>query len=163
MIELIDGELYQWDIGRKVKVTPAEGKKVRKMNFTNYVIDNAKVVEDITECDGYIIATVPNELLKQPKTLICYAVMVNPDGEQTIETESFPVIKKNRPDDYDINANTELRETLEKVLGETGGETIFDKLGYLKTCLDILYQSPPIKLMREVYGDNRTLKNCVSM
>lgn len=158
MIEIIGGSLYQWDIGRQVKVTPKQGYDVQKLNFTTQDMTDAKVVEDIIDHDGYITAEIPDEFFQQYKNIICYAIMINSNGEQTVEEKSFSVIKRNRPEDYDINSNKKIKNMLEEILGESGGDTIFDKLEYLKGCVDILKQSPPLKLMREVYEENNTLK-----
>ena len=157
MIEVIGGDLYQWDISRSVRIKPEQGKQVQKANFSNADIETARVTSAVKDGD-YYIADIPDELLKSDQKLTCYAVMIDPDEEKTIEQASFKVNRRNRPDDYDINASTELRSMCDDILGEVVGNTIFDKLAYMKDCLDILYQSPPIKLMREVYGENRSLK-----
>ena len=157
MIEVIGLQLYQWDIGRKVRIKPDEGMKVQKVNFTNQSMESASVADTIEDGE-YVLAYIPNELLKQSKNVVCYAIMVNSDGEQTIEEAMFTVKQRNRPDDYDINANAEIKKLLEDVLGENGGETIFEKLEYLKSCIDTMLKPTPIKLMREAYGKNTTLK-----
>ena len=135
MIEVIGSQLYQWDIGRKVRIKPNERMKVQKVNFTNQSMESAAVA-DTVEDGEYVLADIPNELLRHPKNVICYAVMVNSDGERTIKEAMFIVKQRNRPDDYDINANAEIKRLIEDVLGENGGETIFEKLDYLKSCIE---------------------------
>ena len=135
MIEFIGSQLYQWDIGRKVRIKPNERMKVQKVNFTNQSMESAAVA-DTVEDGEYVLADIPNELLRHPKNVICYAVMVNSDGERTIKEAMFIVKQRTRPDDYDINANAEITRLLEDVLGENGGETIFEKLDYLKSCIE---------------------------
>lgn len=87
MIELVGGQLNQWDVGRCVQITG----EASHVHFANYG-DSQAVVVKITDGGGRI----PDFLLQTGKTLMVYAVK---DGV-TIGNASFSVKKRERPVDY---------------------------------------------------------------
>lgn len=99
MVTLIGGDLYQWDTGRLVFVAPDNGYTVHEVHFTTKKMEYAYVVKTYVENGGTYCA-VPNILLQQYQDIICYEVRENDDGEESISTTTFDVIKRNRPIDY---------------------------------------------------------------
>ena len=88
MIHNIDPQLTQWDVGRSVTVS---GTNATHIHFANQG-DSKAVIIEIT--DGS--AKIPDYLLQTGKPVIAYAVL---DGV-TLESKSFPVRKRERPENY---------------------------------------------------------------
>ena len=88
MIEIIGTELYQWDIGRFVKVTDSSATHV---HFAN-VGDSQAVIMELSESQ----ALIPDYLLQTGKQLRVYAVA----NGITIERKVFAVTKRERPESY---------------------------------------------------------------
>lgn len=108
-ISVVDGDLYQWDSGRKVKITPKSGESC---DFVHY--HNGMVVKP-TKSGNAVLAEIPNILLQTDKKITVYAVMASDDGIRTTERCTFQVIEKPKPDDY-VYTETEILsyQTLEK-------------------------------------------------
>lgn len=88
MIHNIDPQLSQWDVGRSVTIS---GTNATHIHFANQG-DSKAVITEIT--DGS--AKIPDYLLQTGKPVIAYAVL---DGV-TLESKSFPVRKRERPENY---------------------------------------------------------------
>lgn len=99
MVTLIDGDLYQWDTGRVVLVEPDSGYSIHEVHFTTKKMDFAYVVKTYDK-DGATYCAIPNILLQQYQDIICYEVRENDDGEESVSSTTFDVIKRNRPVDY---------------------------------------------------------------
>lgn len=88
MILNVDPQLNQWDVGRSVSVSDSNATHI---HFANQG-DSKAVIIKIT--DGS--AKIPDYLLQTGKSVIAYAVL---DGV-TLESKSFPVRKRERPENY---------------------------------------------------------------
>ena len=99
MISLVGGDLYQWDIGRTIVIQPETDIVVHEVHFTHKKMDFAYVVNTYTE-DGVTYCSIPNIILQQGQSIICYEVCKNDDGEETVLSTTFKVIKRNKPEDY---------------------------------------------------------------
>ena len=88
MIHNVDPQLSQWDVGRIVSVADSTAKHI---HFANQGDSKAVIIEII---NGE--AKVPDFLLQTGKTLIAYAVL----NGVTLESKSFPVRKRERPENY---------------------------------------------------------------
>jgi len=88
MIEIIGGQLTQWDVGRVVKVTDSKATHVHLANRG----DTKAVIMRLEDGE----AKIPDYLLQTGKVLFVYGVL---DG-MTIETKSFPVQNREKPEDY---------------------------------------------------------------
>lgn len=99
MITLIDGDLYQWDTGRVVLVEPDNGYDIHEVHFTTKKMDFAYVVNTYV-ADESVYCAIPNILLQQYQDIICYEVRENDEGEESVSSTTFDVIKRNRPVDY---------------------------------------------------------------
>lgn len=99
MVTLVGGDLYQWDTGRVVFITPDNGYIVHEVHFTTKKMEFAYVVKTYVENGGTYCA-IPNVILQQYYDIICYEVRENDDGEESVSSTKFDVIKRNRPEDY---------------------------------------------------------------
>ena len=99
MVTLLDGDLYQWDTGRVVLIDPRMENEVKEVHFTNRKMDFAYVARTYSK-DGNTYCAIPNILLQQYYDIYCYEVRDNSDGDESISTTIFKVIKRNRPLDY---------------------------------------------------------------
>lgn len=88
MIHNIDPQLTQWDVGRSVTVS---GTNATHIHFANQGDSKAVIMEIVNES-----AKIPDYLLQTGKSVIAYAVL---DGV-TLESKSFPVRKRERPENY---------------------------------------------------------------
>lgn len=112
MIQLIGGELYQWDTGRIVQVIPDDGTVVHEVHFSTSNMDFAYVVKTYSEADN-VFCAIPNIILQQYRNIICYEVCENDSGEETISSITFKITRRSRPYDY-VYTEPELI-TLEKL------------------------------------------------
>ena len=88
MINNVDPQLSQWDVGRVVTVSDTNATHV---HFANQGDSKAVVVEIKNGT-----AEIPDFLLQTGKTLIAYLVL----DKVTQESKSFSVRKRERPEDY---------------------------------------------------------------
>ena len=88
MIHNVDPHFTQWDVGRSVKVSDSNATHV---HFANQGDAKAVIIELV---DGS--AKVPDYLLQTGKNLLAYEVL----NGVTLERRSFPVRKRERPEDY---------------------------------------------------------------
>ena len=99
MVTLVEGNLYQWDTGRVVQIDPDSGYVIHEVHFTTKKMDFAYVAKTYIE-NGNTYCKIPNILLQQYYDIYCYEVRENADGEESVSTSVFKVIKRNRPADY---------------------------------------------------------------
>ena len=88
MIMVVGPQLSQWDVGRIVSVSKSNATHV---HFANQGDAKAVIIEII---EGS--AKIPDYLLQTGKTVVAYAVL----NGVTQETRSFPVRKRERPENY---------------------------------------------------------------
>ena len=88
MIHNVDPQLYQWDVGRIVNVSDSNATHI---HFANPGDSKAPIIEIVGGS-----AKIPDYLLQTGKAIIAYAVL---DGV-TLESKSFPVRKRERPENY---------------------------------------------------------------
>jgi len=121
MLNLKDGTLWQWDIGRKIIITVDEGSTIDRVQFYNGIEDHAR--EGVVEKDdqGRTLAEIPNGLLQYPNNLSVYLVTTTQFGVKTQEQITLVVNPRAKPEDY-IFTDNEVR-TYQKFV---------DDLEYLK-------------------------------
>lgn len=117
MIEILNGDIYQWDTGREVKVT---GDNICEVHFASCNSTEAYVTKPV---DG--IAPIPNALLQSGNNFVIYAVSENDNGERTVEQLRVFVKERAKPSDY-VYTETEVfdykkLEERVKTLEENGG------------------------------------------
>lgn len=95
-LEIADGRgaLWQWDTGRRVKIT--DGVGVKQIHYQNRCFGCSVDVD--VEDDG--TAIIPDELLQDYHTLTAYAYVTDGKGGYTKVQQDFAVYKRARPADY---------------------------------------------------------------
>ena len=97
MIEVIGGDLFQWDTGRVIRINT--DTNIHEVHFTTKDMTYAYVVSTY-EKDGAVYCEIPNILLQQEKSLICYEVTKTDGGEMTVAEKTIALHKRNKPQDY---------------------------------------------------------------
>lgn len=106
MINVINGDLFQWDIGRKVKFISKKNYTINEIHFCNSHSDNALVGK--VNYEGSVVTSyIPNILLQSDKDLIVYVVTTTEDSKQTVERSVFNIHKRIKPNDY-VYTETEI-------------------------------------------------------
>lgn len=108
IIKVIGGNLYQWDIGRKVKITLKNGIVIDELHFSNIKSKKALVIQPYEE-DGLLVADIPNILLQEKEMIFVHCIQHHEDGDRSICCIRLGVIPKKRPDDY-IYDETETKD-----------------------------------------------------
>lgn len=88
------GALWQWDTGRRVKITDGDG--VKQIHYQNRCFGCSVDVD--VEDDG--TAIIPDELLQDYHTLTAYAYVTDDAGGYTKVQQDFAVYKRAKPADY---------------------------------------------------------------
>ena len=88
------GALWQWDTGRRVKITDGDG--VKQIHYQNRCFGRSVDVD--VGADG--TAIIPDELLQDCHTLTAYAYVTDDAGGYTKVQQDFAVHKRARPSDY---------------------------------------------------------------
>lgn len=88
------GALWQWDTGRRVKITDGDG--VKQVHYQNRCFGRSVDVD--VGADG--TAIIPDELLQDWHTLTAYAYVTDDTGAYTMVQQDFAVHKRARPSDY---------------------------------------------------------------
>lgn len=88
------GALWQWDTGRRVKITDGDG--VKQVHYQNRCFGCSVDVD--VENDG--TAIIPDELLQDYHRLTAYAYATDDTGAYTMVQQDFAVYKRAKPADY---------------------------------------------------------------
>lgn len=88
------GALWQWDTGRRVKIT--DGADVKQIHYQNRCFGCSVDVD--VEDDG--TAIIPDKLLQDYHTLTAYAYVTDDTGAYTMVQQDFAVYKRAKPADY---------------------------------------------------------------
>lgn len=105
-IELVGGQLYQWETGRQLMIA-VDASEVNAIQFANQGDTTALEIEqNFTMADGDIYVKIPDKCLQSAKNLLVYLVY-NEASENSDEhksrifaTKIFPVTAKPRPKNY---------------------------------------------------------------
>lgn len=114
IIKSLEGrnELWQWDTGRQIKITPGENAIVDEIHFSNAYSKDALVVKPQVNEQGNIVADIPNILLWQVFPINVYVVMEFPNGKGTIYEEQLKIKPRKKPSDY-VYTETEILNYLD--------------------------------------------------
>ncbi|MBP3918289.1 MAG: hypothetical protein J6I50_03870 [Clostridia bacterium] len=96
---VVDGALYQWDTGRKLKIKWENQKDIGEVHFSTVYLTQALVVKPYAEGEELFV-NIPNILLQKSCKITVYMVVLLENGEQTICSNTFCVIARKRPADY---------------------------------------------------------------
>lgn len=108
VIKVIGKNLYQWDIGRKVKINLKDGLVIDELHFSNIKSRKALVIEPYEE-DGILVADIPNILLQEKEMIFVHCIQHHEDGDRSVCCVRLGVIPRKRPDDY-IYDETETKD-----------------------------------------------------
>ena len=114
-IIIADGreELWQWDTGRRVKIT--DGYGVKQVHYQNKFL--CRSVDVDVEDDG--TAIIPDELLQDYHTLTAYAYVTDDAGGYTKVQQDFAVHKRARPSDYVYTPTDQMTlQTIQRQIGD---------------------------------------------
>lgn len=94
--EVPDGELKQWDTGRKVQVTLQNGYTLQELGIQHRRAGSAVMIQPSAEG----VANIPNSVLTQDGIINIYATLTTPDGRRITRSANFSIRSSIRPDDY---------------------------------------------------------------
>lgn len=107
------GALWQWDTGRRVKITDGDG--VKQVHYQNKCFGRSMDV-DVGD-DG--TAIIPDELLQDWHTLTAYAYVTDDAGAYTMVQQDFIVHKRAKPAGYVYTPTDQM--TLQTIQRQIGG------------------------------------------
>lgn len=107
------GALWQWDTGRRVKITDGDG--VKQIHYQNRALGGSVDVDVGT--DG--TAIIPDELLQDCHTLTAYAYVTDDTGAYTMVQQDFVVHKRAKPAGYVYTPTDQLTlQTIQRQIGD---------------------------------------------
>lgn len=107
------GALWQWDTGRRVKITDGDG--VKQVHYQNRCFGRSVDVDVGT--DG--TAIIPDELLQDWHPLTAYAYVIDDAGGYTKVQVDFAVHKRARPSDYVYTPTDQMTlQTIQRQIGD---------------------------------------------
>ena len=107
------GALWQWDTGRRVKITDGDG--VKQVHYQNKCFGRSVDV-DVGD-DG--TAIIPDELLQDWHPLTAYAYVTDDAGGYTKVQVDFAVHKRARPSDYVYTPTDQMTlQTIQRQIGD---------------------------------------------
>lgn len=116
------GALWQWDTGRRVKITDGDG--VKQVHYQNKCFGRSVDV-DVGD-DG--TAIIPDELLQDCHTLTAYAYATDDAGGYTKVQQDFAVYKRAKPAGYVYTPTDQLTlRTIQRQIGDLADLTTEDK------------------------------------
>lgn len=107
------GALWQWDTGRRVKIT--DGNGVKQVHYQNKCFGRSVDV-DVGD-DG--TAIIPDELLQDCHTLTAYAYVTDDTGAYTMVQQDFIVHKRAKPAGYVYTPTDQMTlHTIQRQIGD---------------------------------------------
>ena len=107
------GALWQWDTGRRVKITDGDG--VKQVHYQNKCFGRSVDV-DVGD-DG--TAIIPDELLQDCHTLTAYAYVTDDTGAYTMVQQDFVVHKRAKPAGYVYTPTDQMTlRTIQRQIGD---------------------------------------------
>lgn len=112
------GALWQWDTGRRVKITDGDG--VKQIHYQNRCFGCSVDVD--VEDDG--TAIIPDELLQDYHRLTAYAYATDDTGAYTMVQQDFAVYKRAKPADYVYTPTDQMTlQTIQRQIGDLANLT----------------------------------------
>lgn len=107
------GALWQWDTGRRVKIT--DGNGVKQVHYQNKCFGRS--VDVNVGDDG--MAIIPDELLQDCHTLTAYAYVTDDTGAYTMVQQDFAVHKRAKPAGYVYTPTDQMTlQTIQRQIGD---------------------------------------------
>lgn len=98
-ITIVGDPLHQWELGRKVRISPWVDLSVDEVHFAKDGDTEALVVEPKEE-NGVITAEIPNILLQTTTNIVVYAVQAFEGCEKTLDSCVLSVTPRPKPANY---------------------------------------------------------------
>lgn len=109
------GALWQWDTGRRCKITDGDG--VKQVHYQNKCFGGSVDVD--VDTDG--TAIIPDELLQDWHTLTAYAYVTDDTGAYTMVQRDFAVHKRAKPAGYVYTPTDQMTlQTIQRQIGDLG-------------------------------------------
>lgn len=105
-LKVIGSALYQWEIGRKIRIDASVGNRAVEVQFAHPGDIEALSVIPKEEY-GVIVAEVPNIMLQSGDKLIVFLVEMDENCVETTRHSVFHVVNRPKPADY-IYTETEV-------------------------------------------------------
>lgn len=106
-MKVLGTALYQWEIGRKICITPTPGTTVSAVHFAHPGDSEAPTVIPREE-NGLIVADIPNYLLQSGRSIVAFLVDMDENKVETTCDRIFTVINRPKPADY-VYTETEVQ------------------------------------------------------
>lgn len=107
------GALWQWDTGRRCKITDGDG--VKQVHYQNKCFGGSVDVD--VDTDG--TAIIPDELLQDWHTLTAYAYVTDDTGAYTMVQRDFAVHKRAKPAGYVYTPTDQMTlQTIQRQIGD---------------------------------------------
>lgn len=107
------GALWQWDTGRRCKITDGDG--VKQVHYQNKCFGGSVDVD--VDTDG--TAIIPDELLQDWHTLTAYAYVTDDTGAYTMVQRDFIVHKRAKPAGYVYTPTDQMTlQTIQRQIGD---------------------------------------------
>ena len=107
------GALWQWDTGRRVRITDGDG--VKQVHYQNKCFGRSVDVD--VENDG--TAIIPDELLQDWHPLTAYAYVTDDTGAYTMVQQDFVVHKRAKPAGYVYTPTDQMTlQTIQRQIGD---------------------------------------------
>ena len=107
------GALWQWDTGRRVKITDGDG--VKQVHYQNRCFGRSVDVD--VGADG--TAIIPDELLQDWHPLTAYAYVTDDTGAYTMVQQDFIVHKRAKPAGYTYTPTDQMTlQTIQRQIGD---------------------------------------------
>lgn len=112
------GALWQWDTGRRVKITDGDG--VKQIHYQNRCFGCSVDVD--VGADG--TAVIPDELLQDWHTLTAYAYVTDDTGAYTMVQQDFAVHRRAKPSGYVYTPTDQMTlQTIQRQIGDLANLT----------------------------------------
>lgn len=98
-MKVIGSALYQWELGRKLRITPAPGATVVDVQFAHPGDTEALSVTPKEE-NGILTVDIPNILLQSGQEIVAFLVNASSDKVETTSHKVFHVVNRPKPADY---------------------------------------------------------------
>ena len=116
------GALWQWDTGRRVKITDGDG--VKQIHYQNKCFGRSVDV-DVGD-DG--TAIIPDELLQDWHPLTAYAYVADGTGAYTMVQQDFIVHRRAKPAGYTYTPTDQMTlQTIQRQIGDLADLTTEEK------------------------------------
>lgn len=126
------GALWQWDTGRRVKITDGDG--VKQIHYQNRCFGCSVDVD--VEDDG--TAIIPAELLQDWHPLTAYAYITDDTGAYTMVQQDFIVHKRAKPAGYVYTPTEQMTlQTIQRQIGDLAGLTTGEKTNLVEAINEV--------------------------